>query len=114
MSRSIKEIHIKNHSIPEVNNVVRNWLTKNKFKVFEEAPNFIAARCGTGILTAAKYLEITLLPTEDGVTAQIEGYIIFSYLFELDFNVPHFFRGGIPRKEGAKALERLVKTLEAL
>ena len=113
-SRSKREVHIKNYSILEVNSVVKNWLKKNKFKIFEETPNCIYARWGTGILTAAKYLEITLDPTEDGVIAQIEGYIIFFYLFELDFNAPHFFRGGIPRREGARALERLVQTLEAL
>jgi hypothetical protein len=121
MSRTEKDI-IAGRRIEEVKTVVLKWFGENKVKVMVNTPDFVFGRWGTGFLTASKFFQVTLVPTEGGVIAKTEGWVtgvtglpgaIIS-LPEQDFNASSFFYGGIPRKEGMKAIERLWNTLESL
>lgn len=65
-------------------------------------------------MTAAKYFQVSFVPMEGGVIAQTEGWVSAFMVSEQDFNPSSVFAGGIPRKEGWKAMERLWGTLESL
>ncbi|HUK84463.1 MAG TPA: hypothetical protein VLU95_01235 [Candidatus Acidoferrum sp.] len=122
MSRTTKDIIVAGRGIEEVKTAVLKWFGENKVKVMVNTPDFVFGRWGTGLLNAPKFFEVTLVPTEDGVIAKTEGWITgvtalpaaTIYLPEQDFNASSFFYGGIPRREGMKAIERLWNTLESL
>jgi hypothetical protein len=122
LSRTTKDITIAGRGIEEVKTVVLNWFGENKVKVMVNNPDFVFGRWGRGILTASKFFEVTLVPIEGGVIAKTEGWITgvtalpsaIIYLPEQEFNESAFSFGGIPRKEGMKAIERLWSTLESL
>lgn len=121
-SRTTKDIIVEGRSIEEVMAVVLKWFGENKVKVMVNTPDLIFGRWGRGILTASKFFEVTLLPTENGVIAKTEGWITgvtalpyaMIYLPEQDLSDSAFSYGGIPRKEGMKAIKRLWNTLESL
>jgi hypothetical protein len=79
---------------------------------------------GRGFLTAPKFFEVTFVPTAGGVIAKTEGWIANippsflpdarAYLPETEFSESARVLGGIPRKEGMKAIKRLWETLESL
>ena len=85
-------------------------------------PDFIFGRWGTGFWTASKFFEITLVLAEGGVIAKTEGWVtgytglpgMIAFLPEQDFDASSFLYGGIPRKEGMKAIQSLWSTLEGL
>jgi len=122
MSRTEKDIIISGRGIEEVKTAVLKWFDENKVKVMVNNPDFIFGRWGTGFLTAPKFFQVALVPTEGGVIAKTEGWITgvtalpraMIYLPEQDFNASSFIYGGIPRKEGMKAIKRLWNTLESL
>jgi hypothetical protein len=121
LSRTTKDITIAGRGIEEVKTVVLNWFGENKVKVMVNNPDFVFGRWGRDILTASKFFEVTLVPIEGGVIAKTEGWITYtprllplSYVPETDFSESAFSYGGIPRKEGMKAIERLWRTLESL
>ncbi len=123
MTRTTKDIFIPNVGIAEVKTIVLKWFKENSVKVLIDTPDYVYGRWGRGILTASKYFEVTLVPTEGGVTAKTEGWIAFippsfwpdarGYVPETEFSESGFF-GGIPKREGMKAIKRLWATLEAL
>jgi hypothetical protein len=122
MGRTTKDITIVGHGIEEVKTAVLKWFGENKVKVMVNTPDFLFGRWGSGFLTGSKYFEVTLVPTEGAVIAKTEGWItgftglpgIIAYLPEQDFEASSFFHGGIPRREGKKAIQRLWSTLETL
>ena len=122
LSRTTKDITIAGRGIEEVKTAVLKWFGENKVKVMVNNPDFVFGRWGRGILTASKFFEVTLEPIEGGVMAKTEGWVTgvtglrgaIIYLPEQDFSDSTFSYGGIPRKEGMKAIERLWNTLESL
>ena len=122
MSRTTKDITIAGRGIEEVKNAVLKWFGENKVKVMVNNPDFVFGRWGRGILTASKFFEVTLVPLEGGVIAKTEGWVTgvtalpsaIVYLPKQEFNESAFSFGGIPRKEGMKAIQRLCNTLESL
>jgi hypothetical protein len=122
MSRTSKDIFIRNITIDEAKTVVLKWFAKNKVRIMVNTPDFVFGRWGRGILTASKFFEVTLVPIEGGVVAKTEGWITgvtalpgaTIYLPEQDFSESAFSYGGIPRKQGMKAIKRLWSALEVL
>lgn len=123
MTRTTKEISIHSVGILEVKTIVLKWFKENSVNVLIDNPEYVYGRWGRGILTASKYFEVTLVPTEGGVTAKTEGWIAYippsfwpdarGYVPETEFSESGFF-GDIPKREGMKAIKRLWATLEAL
>jgi hypothetical protein len=99
-------------STDDVRAVVQNWFSKNKVGVVDNQPTYIKGRWGTGFLTAAKYFQVTFQPTADGVIAKTEGWISAFGLSEIDFS-PTALGGGIPRREGWRAMENLWRDLQS-
>jgi hypothetical protein len=123
MTRTSKDIFIKGITIDIAKTAVLKWASENKVKVLINTPDYVYGQWGRGILTGSKHFEITLLPTDTGVIAKTQGWVLGVtglpmaapiYLPETDFNSSFLSYGGIPRKEGMKAIERLWCTLEAL
>ena len=120
ISRTTKDILILGRGIEEVRTAVLKWFGENKVMV--DMPDLVFGRWGTGFLTAPKYFEINLMPTEGGVIAKTENWVTGVtalpyariYLPEQEFSESAFSYGGIPRKEGMKAIKRLWNALKAL
>jgi hypothetical protein len=123
MTRTTKDIFISGIGIAEVKTLVLEWFKENKVKVLNDTPDYVYGRWGRGILSASKFFEVTLVPTEGGVTAKTEGWIAYippsfwpdprAYVPETEFSESEFYIG-IPKREGMKAIKRLWATLEAL
>ena len=124
MTRTTKDILIKNKGIDAVKTALMKWANQNKVKVMINTPDYIYGRWGRGILTASKFFEITIVPTDSGVIAKTEGWVMYipprfwpdalTYLPETEFSESGFAYGGIPRKEGMEAMKRLWATLDTL
>jgi hypothetical protein len=122
MSRTTRYIFIKCVTIEQAKTVVLKWFAENKVKVGVNTSDYVFGRWGRGILTASKFFEVTLESAEGGVVAKTEGWITgvtaspFAkvYLPEQEFSDSAFSFGGIPRKEGMKAIKRLWNALEVL
>jgi hypothetical protein len=112
MSRTKKDITIKGRTIEETRAVVQKWFSENKISTTESTSNSIKGRWGTGFLTAPKYFQVTFVPTEGGVIAQTEGWMTWYWLKEQEFSASAL-GGGIPRREGWHAMERLWSTLQS-
>jgi len=114
MSRTTRDIFIRGTTIEKAKDAVVKWFNKNKVKIIINTPEYIFGQWGSGFLTAPKFFEVTFYATENGVTAKTEGWITVYGFAMQDFNATSFFYGGIPRREGMKAIKRLWNTLEAL
>jgi hypothetical protein len=125
MTRTAKDLFIKGIGIDEAKAAVLKWAAQNKVKVLINTTDYVYGRWGRGILSASKFFEVSLVPAEGGVTAKTEGWIAYippsfflfdarTYVPETEFSESGLTYGGIPRKEGMKAIKRLWATLEAL
>jgi len=124
MSRTTKDIFIKGVKVEEAKDAVIKWFKDNRVTIKVNTPDCVYGQWGNGILTAPKFFEINLVPTEDDVVAKTEGWITYippsflpdprAYVPETEFNESARTYGGIPRKEGMKAIKRLWQTLEGL
>ena len=112
MSRTKKDITIKGRTIEEARTIVQKWFSENKIETIESTANSIKGRWGVGFLTAPKYFQVTFVPTEEGVIAQTEGWMTWYWLKEQGFS-SSAIGGGIPRREGWRAMERLWSTLQS-
>jgi hypothetical protein len=113
MGRTKKDITVTGRTAEEVMTAIQKWFSENKVEVIENKPNSIKGRWGTGFLTASKYFQISFLPTDGGIVAQTEGWITWYWLREQEFSSTAF-AGGVPRREGWRAMERLWSTLQSL
>ncbi len=124
MSRTTKDILVKGITVGQAKSVLLKWFHENKVKILINTSDYVYGRWGRGILSASKFFEVTLVPTEEGVLAKTEGWVTYippsfypdarAYLPETEFSESTRAYGGIPRKEGMKAIKRLWNTLEAL
>ena len=124
MTRTTKNIFIKGVTIDLAKDAVVEWFAENNVKVLIDNADYVYGRLGRGILKAPKFFEVTLVQGAGGVNAKTEGWIANippsflpdarAYLPETEFSESACDLGGIPRKEGMKAIKRLWETLEAL
>jgi hypothetical protein len=124
MTRTAKDIAIKSKTIDAVKTAVLKWASQNKVKILINTPDYVYGRWGRGILAASKFFEITIVPTDTGVIAKTEGWVMYipphfwpdalTYFPETEFSESGFAYGGIPRKEGIEAIKRLWVALEVL
>ncbi len=122
MTRTTKDVFIKGIDVDTAKSIVTKWAAENNVKIVIDNPDYIYGRWGRGILTASKFFEITLVPTEGGVIAKTEGWIAYlppsfwpdarTYVPETEFCESGFTYGGVPRKEGIEAIKRLWVALE--
>ena len=114
MSRTKKDINVAGRTAEEVRTSVQTLFNENNINTIESTANSIKGRWGIGFLTAAKYFQVSFAPMEGGVIAQTEGWVSVYGVSEQDFKQSAMSAGGIPRKEGWKAMERLWSVLESL
>jgi hypothetical protein len=124
MARPTRDIFIKGVTIDQAKTAIVEWFAKNNVKVLIDNADYVYGRLGRSILTAPKFFEVTLVPVAGGVNAKTEGWIANippsflpdarAYLPETEFSESARVLGGIPRKEGMKAIKRLWETLEGL
>lgn len=114
MSRTRKDIVVVGRGILEVKDAVQKWFDDNKVEVIDSNASFMKGRWGTGFLTAPKYFMITFVPMEGAIMIQTEGWVTVYGLMEVEFSSSATVAGGIPRREGMKALARLWSALETL
>jgi len=124
MSRTTKDILIKGVGLDKAKEAVVQWFQENKIKILVNTPDCVYGQLGIGVLSAPKYFEINLEQAEDGVWAKTEGWVAYvppsflsnpkAYIPETEFSESARTYGGIPRKQGMKAIKRLWITLEAL
>lgn len=114
LSRTKKDIIVNGLTPEDVRCAVQKWFNENKVGTIERNQSMLKGRWGSGFLTGAKYFQVTLVPVEDGTLAKTEGWVSAFGLAEEDFNASSLAFGGLPRKEGWKAIERLWSTLESL
>ena len=114
LSKTKKDIAVNGLPPEEVRSAVQKWFNENKVATMESNQSYLKGRWGSGLVTAAKYFQITLVPVEGGTLAKTEGWVSAFGLGEEDFNASSIAFGGLPRKEGWKAMERLWGTLESL
>ncbi len=125
MTRTTRDVFIRGVRVNEVKAAIIKWLAENNFKVLINNDDYVYGRWGRGILSAPKFLEVTLVPTEGGVTAKTEGWIAYvppsvflydarAYVPETEFSKSALTYGGVPRKQGMEAIKRLWHTLESL
>ena len=112
MSRTKKDIMVPGRTAEEIRVLVQNWFAGNDVEVIDNKPNYIKGRWGIGLATAPKYFQVSFLPTQGGVIAQTEGWIGVYGISEQSFSATALM-GGIPRREGWQAMERLWSTLQA-
>jgi hypothetical protein len=123
MTRTTKDVYIKDVSLEIVKAIIVKWAKENKVKILINKPSYLYGRWGRGIVSASKFFEITLVPSEDGVLAKTEGWAMFipsewfyhprAILPETEFSETGLVYAGAPRKEGMAAIKRLWATLEA-
>jgi hypothetical protein len=124
MTRTTKDVFINGVTIERAKTAVMNWFVENNVKVLIDNPDYLYGRMGNGILTAPKFFEVNLVPAIGGVIAKTEGWIANippsflpdarAYLPETEFSESARVLGGIPRKQGMRAIKRLWQALEAL
>jgi len=112
MGRTTKDILVQGRNAEEIRAIVQNWFAENKVEVIENKPDLIKGRWGVGLATAPKYFQVSFLPAQGGITAHTEGWITLYGFKDQDFS-PKALAGGIPRREGWHAMERLWNTLQA-
>jgi hypothetical protein len=111
MGRTRKDIIVAGRTAEEIRGLVQNWFAANHVDVIENMPGYIKGRWGVGLATAPKYFQVSFLPTQGGVVAQTEGWITVYGVSDQDFSASAL-AGGIPRREGWHAMERLWGTLQ--
>jgi hypothetical protein len=113
MSRTKKDITVAGRTTEEVRIAVQKWFGENGVKVTENSPGCIKGRWGIGLATAPKYFQVSFTQTEEGVIAQTEGWITAFGLKDQEFSSSAVM-GGIPKREGWRAMERLWSMLQDL
>lgn len=112
MGRTIRDIVVQGRNAEEIRALVQNWFAQNQVGVIENRPEHIKGRWGIGLATAPKYFQVSFLPTRGGIIAHTEGWISAYGVSEQDFSASAL-AGGIPRREGWRAIERLWGALQA-
>ena len=115
MGRTVVDILVTGRELNEVRDEVSVWMYEEGLIVMEKRDDFFKGRLGVpgGLLTAAKYFEVTLKPHEKGVLVHTEGWIGGLGMKETDFSKNPFW-GRIPRKKGWRVMENLWNRLKAL
>lgn len=113
MGRTRKDINVTGRTTEEVKTAVQKWFGENGVKVIENTPVYIKGRWGTGVATAPKYFQVSFTQTEGGVVTQTEGWITAYGIKDQEFSSSAIM-GGIPRREGWRAMERLWNMLQDL
>lgn len=112
MGRTIKDITVQGRTTEEIRALVQNWFAQNQVDVIDNKPEYIKGRWGVGLATAPKYFQVSFLPAQGGIIAHTEGWITLYGMKDQDFSASAL-AGGIPRREGWHAMERLWSTLQA-
>ncbi len=116
MSRTIQEMPVYGRSYQDIRNEILRWMNDNKVKLVEERQDFMKGRIGVpgGLgLTAPKYFEIYFKPIQGGMIVHTEGFIGVYGVSEQDF-APKAVVGGIPRRQGWRAIEDLGGRLRSM
>lgn len=113
MSRTKKDLLVVGRTQEEVKVAVQKWFSDNKISTIDNNSNIIKGRWGTGFLTAPKYFQAILIPTEEGIIAKTEGWITVYWLTEVEFSSSGFLCG-IPKREGWRAMQSLWDMLSNL
>lgn len=113
ISKTKKDITVTGRTAEEVRTAVQKWFSENGVKVMKNTPEYIKGRWGSGFLTAGKYFQVSFKQTEGGIIAQTEGWIAAFGLRDQEFS-SHALMGGIPKRQGWRAMERLWNMLKDL
>ena len=111
MGRTVQDIFVSGRNVQEMRTAVLQWFAQNQFELIENRVEFVKGRWGTGLVTAPKYFQISFKPAQGGVTVHTEGWV--AALGDQSFSGSAMM-GGIPRREGWHAMERLWAMLKAM
>jgi hypothetical protein len=113
MARTVEEIFVSGRTPQEVRDEVFRWFGQNQVETMENSQDYVKGRWGVGLATAPKYFQVYFAPAQGGVTVRTEGWIGVYGVSEQSFSSSAVL-GGIPRREGWHAMERLWATLRAM
>jgi len=115
MGRTIVDILVTGRDMKEVRDEVSVWMYEEGLILMDKLDHFFKGRLGVpgGLVTSAKYFEVTLKPDEKGVLVHTEGWIGGLGLKESSFSKNPFI-ARIPRKKGWKVMEKLWNRLRAM
>ncbi len=116
-SRTIRDVFVSGKDAKEVKEEVMRWVKAEKIIVEIERTDFVRGRLGipSGLgLTAPKYFEVTLKPSQNGVMVHTEGWISLYDVSERSFSNKRLITGNIPRRKGWKVLKNLSDRLRAM
>jgi hypothetical protein len=112
----VEDVLVSGRNIQEVKEVVHRWMEAQEIRTVEEADDFVRGRMGppSGAgLTAPKFFEVSFKPKGNTVLVHMEGWISTYGEAEQGFSKGAFF-GGIPRRKGWSAMEKLWNGLKSL
>jgi hypothetical protein len=113
MGRTVEEIFVSGRNTQEIRDEVSRWFSQNQVEMMENREDYVKGRWGVGLATAAKYFQVYFKPAQGGVSVRTEGWIGVYGVSEQSFSAKALM-GGIPRREGWHAMERLWATLKAM
>jgi hypothetical protein len=113
MGRTVEEIFVSGRTTQEIKDEVLRWFNQNNVETMENREDSVKGKWGTGIATAPKYFQVSFKPAQSGVAVHTEGWIGVYGVREQSFSASALL-GGIPRREGWHAMERLWATLRAM
>jgi hypothetical protein len=116
MGRTIEDVLVTGRTIKEIGDEVSVWMAEEGITILEKRDDLFKGRMGIpgGLgLTAPKYFEITLKPSDKSIVVHTEGWIGVYGVSESSFS-KNAFMGGIPRRKGWKTMEKLWSKLRAM
>jgi len=113
MGKTIQDIFVSGRTSQEIRDEVYLWFSQNQVELIENYENSLKGRWGTGLATAPKYFLVTFQPAAGGIAVHTEGWIGVYGVSEQAFSASAML-GGIPRREGWHAMERLWAALRAM
>ncbi len=113
MARTVEEIFVSGRTTQEIREQVIGWFNQNQVELLENREDLVKGRWGIGLATAPKYFQVTFKPAAGGIVVHTEGWISVYGVSEQSFSASALM-GGIPRREGWHAIERLWATLRSM
>jgi hypothetical protein len=113
MSRTRRDILVIGRSVDELKIAVKKWFHENHVTVICEETYSVKGQWGSGFLTGAKFFQVYFKPIEGGVVTMTEGWVTSFFGEEIDYIANYTYWGGIPRREGWQAIERLWAMLQS-
>lgn len=110
MSRTVRDIPVPGGSQQEIWSQVRAWMNANSGwvvggSVDDPRGTYVKVRMGVGAMQASRFFELSIRPGPNGVSVHTEGYIK-AWGQEQDLS-PSAISGGLPRRQGWRAIEDL-------